>query len=205
MLFRSNPTVKTDGPCAFHTSYAAADDMEALAGSIRGVDWCDARDYCAWAGKRLCGGLDGGAPLPFDDEPTVNAEWYRVCSQGGLVLHPYGSVVTDDLIPGACNLGQDHDAASFPDPPESFPICVVADAGIYDMLGNSDEWVNACVEPDQVIDDAGHTAADAGFSNGYCARVGGAYDDDPTTDCTFAPSWPRQYRFAGIRCCADAP
>ena len=54
------------------------------------VDWCAAWAYCAWAGKRLCGG-PGGAKLDVTKVNAANDEWYRACSNGGATQWSYGA------------------------------------------------------------------------------------------------------------------
>ena len=63
--------------CAWNDSYVpwywqeqTRDDLPAVS-----MDWCDARAYCAWAGKRLCGRVGGG---------TVSLQ--LVCSRLGITL-----------------------------------------------------------------------------------------------------------------------
>ena len=67
---------------------------------IRCVDWCDARAYCAWAGKRLCFGVNNsGVLLPRGKPP----EWDRACSVGSTREYPYGTAYDH----AACNVDQD--------------------------------------------------------------------------------------------------
>ncbi|MEM9691540.1 MAG: SUMF1/EgtB/PvdO family nonheme iron enzyme [Myxococcota bacterium] len=43
--------------------------------------YCHYEEYCAWAGKRLCGGPDGRLLGPSEDDPQTN-EWVFACSAG---------------------------------------------------------------------------------------------------------------------------
>ena len=94
--------------CAWNASYqpsiSAAGDAP-----VFGVDWCDARAYCAWAGKRLCGKIGGGPAPASVVNNAFSDEWYRACTKDGTRAFPYGN--TRD--PNACN-GADRDGGSGP-------------------------------------------------------------------------------------------
>jgi formylglycine-generating enzyme len=60
------------------------------------LDLCDARAFCKWVGKRLCGRIGGG----LETEPSkLNApersQWYNACSQGGKLPYAYGTEYDD--------------------------------------------------------------------------------------------------------------
>ena len=152
------------------------------------VDWCDARAFCAWSGKRLCGKV-GGGPIDLEAAPTVAGEWFVACSQNGLNAYPYGP----SYVAGRC-----HDSIGDNDRREavkSFPECVGGYEGLFDMSGNMAEWIDACESTG---------APDAATIN--CAAIGGPWNfpassvrcdsldlrrpDDPVPQ-------------VGIRCCAD--
>jgi formylglycine-generating enzyme required for sulfatase activity len=69
------------------------------------LDLCDARAYCLWVGKRLCGKI-GGGPLPKvkeGNEPKAQldpevSQWYNACTQGGKTKFAYG----DKADPSKC-------------------------------------------------------------------------------------------------------
>jgi formylglycine-generating enzyme len=150
------------------------------------VDWCDARAYCQWAGKRLCGRVDRSPP-DWADHGTVRAELYYACSHGGEQVYPYGDV----LDPNACAIDR-----SETQPVMSFPACEGGYAGVYDLVGNVMEWQAFCM--------LGSGATD------YC-RLGprSAQSGDELVDsvrCDFGDATARNgfSGAIGVRCCSDA-
>ncbi len=146
------------------------------------VDFCDARAYCAWAGKRLCGKLGGGA-LPEGADPA-DSEWFNACSSAGAFQYPYGN--TFDESP--CAVTGDYHAVG------SQPSCEGAVPGVFDLIGNVWEWEDSC---------AGDAASPETMN---CSRRGGAVATVPSSwDCGNAGASARRQRQGdmGIRCCSD--
>jgi sulfatase modifying factor 1 len=151
------------------------------------IDWCDAKAYCQWAGKRLCGRVGGGpsSEVIYND-PSAN-EWYRACTAAGTRSYPYASGFEADK----CN-GPLYGAG------ELLPVgaasgCEGGYAGLFDMVGNANEWEDLCGVRDPVTwanCSLRGQAYDSPFDTSGCnvytysARVGGG----PTT---------------GVRCCSD--
>lgn len=174
--------------CAWNTTYAlkcsepVADDNA----PVVCVNWCDARAYCAWAGKRLCGHIGGGAGSVGDLANASQDQWYRACSLNGTQTYPYGSTYK----PGTCNdLGHGIGA---PVPVASLAGCVGGYPGLFDMAGNVVEWVDVCT-------------ATTG-SNDDCYIRGPAFDDDgASSPCTGASTQLRNSadNTKGFRCCSS--
>lgn len=173
--------------CAFNTSFSpkkavASDNLPA-----RYVNWCDARAYCLWAGKHLCGGVTGGPALY--DNPDLNTDaWFMACSQNHTRVYPYGQT----LDTTACNADPVTDAVVFVG---TKPKCEGGFPGLFDMGGNVREWEDAC---ESVAPDAGEES---------CVTRGGASDDPPTAlNCDHRFTDPRKYTSVhlGFRCCSDA-
>ena len=105
------------------------------------VDWCDAKAFCEWAGKELCG-APGGAEAPAHDYQNADTSlWFSACSLQGTSTFPYGN----DYQPKTCN-GADYDTAYTLDVDQP-PTCVVtkeSEPQLYDFSGNVWEWENAC-------------------------------------------------------------
>ncbi len=104
------------------------------------VDWCDAYVYCAWAGKRLCGAIGGGAtPFAMYADSSSSA-WFAACSTGGTRAYPYGG--TYDVA--ACS-GKDYPGGSALRPVGTLATCFGgASAALRDMSGNVYEWEDSC-------------------------------------------------------------
>jgi formylglycine-generating enzyme required for sulfatase activity len=167
------------------------------------VDWCDARSYCEWAGKRLCGAFDGGPSTPARFADATHSQWYAACSMGGTRAFPYGDVYIRD----AC-VGLDHDGTAAENV-GTHPGCRGGYLGLHDMSGNVAEWEDSCV-------------ASAGASDSCLVRGGDRFSKDviygpppvPTLLCnssdpgdtTPSPATSRRdFRgpFVGFRCCYD--
>lgn len=145
---------------------------------VRGVSWCAATAYCAWAGRRLC----------------TREEWVAVCLSTEARMALPGGRVTDTR---ACVLSSYADGEwgtergiDMTQPVRSAPTCRGLEPPfdeVFDMVGNVNELVN--------VDDRAEPS-----------RIyGSAYDYGPSTGCTnetwISPSQTRQT--AGFRCCDD--
>lgn len=149
------------------------------------IDWCDARAYCDWAGKRLCKRLNGD-PLGFDDDPVLG-EWHFACTGGLQKAYPYGETPDD----GACHIDDQIDK----EPVASFPECEGGYPGLFDMQGNVHEWVDAC---------------ESDLPTAKCrVRGGGTYGSASQWRCNRVESQMGKDRLdpddrtTGVRCCAD--
>jgi formylglycine-generating enzyme required for sulfatase activity len=155
------------------------------------VDWCDAWAYCRWAGKRLCGRLGGGTLAQSGIGDVAQDEWYFACSNAGAFTYPYGGAYDAST----CN-GPERDASSVL-PATSLPSCQGGVAGLFEMVGNADEWIDSCA--------ASSTGPDAAVDN--CERHSGSFVNPAgaTQTCAFDRVAPRQSEDndIGFRCCSD--
>jgi sulfatase modifying factor 1 len=150
------------------------------------IDWCDAHAYCAWSGRRLCGGIGGGASSFGELIDPLLDQWYRACSSGTGLIYPYGLVYDADRCNGK-EAGVGAPVAS-----GSFSECHGLVPGLFDLSGNVWEWVDNC--------DAAQGASD------QCLRRGGSFfsvADDLRCDLMSKRSRDMALDHVGVRCCAD--
>ena len=146
------------------------------------LSWYQARNACQAAGKRLCSEREWvavcqGAP-PVDDDS--DGAWADDIIEGS--TYPYG----DRYLEGTCYTGHNREG-SLPVYTGSMPACRSAD-GVYDLVGNMEEWVGLDEDHAVLLGGAFDTKAD----KGRCYR----------RDDTFGPGYI-QLRH-GFRCCRDA-
>jgi sulfatase modifying factor 1 len=154
--------------------------------AVNNVDWCDAAVFCTWAGKRLCGAVDGG-PADFEvaDDPDADA-WYRACSGAGATAYPYGP----DYEPASCN-GEDAGLDALQSV-GTLATCEGGVTGLFDMSGSVWEWTDAC-------------EASPGDANTECRRRGGSrFSDGQSLRCDLNSGRERGERdnAIGFRCCS---
>lgn len=162
------------------------------------VDWCDARAYCAWAGKRLCGKVGGGTVKPEEKKEVTLSELGYACSQGGKTKYPYGDMLDEKT----CHLT----------PPDKEPQSKLGSTGchgqsepyakVHDLVGNVDEWEDGATLV--TVDDEGHQQW------GFPVRASSAsFVSDPPLDSCSGTQYYGPGTFStpplgtGIRCCAD--
>ena len=146
-----------DGPeCADNLSYrpvagdhACPDSLPAENppfpdAAVNCIDWCDARAFCRWAGKRLCTSSPAGVT---SGDPSAAGEWNLACSNGAKTRFPYG----DAYEPGRChdNKGGLPDKGATAFEPGLAKDCRGAEAPydqLLDMSGGEHELTNGCWE-----------------------------------------------------------
>jgi sulfatase modifying factor 1 len=153
------------------------------------VDWCDAYAYCQWAGKRLCGSI-GGGPLEVGAAPVPSiSQWSWACTRGGLYSFPYGTTVRS----GVCNVARPDTGGPYTVPVMSKRLCQGGYDGMFDMVGNVEEWVDVCrkdpMRGNQTV----------------CGLMGGSYtikEVDGRCDEFYDDPMMDHWIGRGFRCCA---
>ena len=90
------PTAGGDNPqwAGWWNEITLPDNADSLDDAVRFVDWCDAKAYCAYYGKRLCGLRGGGEAAENDawdgSAFKLDTEWGYACSTG-VDEYPMGS------------------------------------------------------------------------------------------------------------------
>ncbi|HEY3499700.1 MAG TPA: SUMF1/EgtB/PvdO family nonheme iron enzyme, partial [Polyangiaceae bacterium] len=175
--------------CAWNTSFVPTASWPPVQNEanlpVVFVDWCDAAAYCAWAGKRLCGRVGGGA-VGFDPPDTTESQWYRACSKNDAFKYPYG----DEYEASRCN-GNDYGVGNRV--AAGSLACEGGYPGIEDMSGNVLEWDDSC--------------ASANGATDLCRVRGGSFEHDEShLRCDNEDYAHRQDKLyhVGIRCCADS-
>jgi formylglycine-generating enzyme required for sulfatase activity len=146
------------------------------------VRWCDARAFCAWAGKRLCGAVGGGSTPPALSTDAASDEWFSACTAGGKSSLPYGPAFQE----GRCV----EDGGAQPTTRDTGCRGIGAPfSEVSDLAGNVLEWTDACEE---------------GVGGPFCLARGGSYlapggKSACETSVLTAGSRPD----IGFRCCAD--
>jgi len=122
-----NVAKQTDDDCDWNDTYEPGPLAYPGANMpIHMVDWCDAKAYCEWAGKRLCKGTSSNPPEP------AKSEWFNACSLGGTLAYPYGNTYDET----ACSPDE------APPPVGSSLMCEGGYPGLFDMIGSLREWTD---------------------------------------------------------------
>ncbi len=191
-------------PCTWNTSYLPGAGSSDLAVPIAGIDWCDARAYCAFAGKRLCGKHKDGkhvGPVPLAENLDFNTnEWLLACSNVGQFRYPYGGIHQ----PLTCNTGEVEAGKS--EAVKTKKDCEGGFKGVFDMVGNLWEWHDGpCLLPDAGGDAAGIDSG--GGAKDECFVKGGSFTTaGPQLGCSSDGRGALRDRRAtdvGFRCCSD--
>jgi sulfatase modifying factor 1 len=183
---RADDTSGQSAECAWNASFDPA--FDASLGTplpdypITNVDYCDAAAFCAWANKRLCGRIGGGELALAELADSSKSQWFLACAGPKAQPYPYGSAYQS----GACN---DKQAGKGLVAAGSMTTCQGYYPGLFDMLGNAQEWVAAC---------DGHKGPLDG-----CERIGGSYL--ASTKCSESGLAVRNLQdpAVGFRCCSE--
>jgi sulfatase modifying factor 1 len=164
------------------------------------VDWCDAYVYCKWAGKRLCGAIDGGS-VPYDSyADETKDQWFAACGGADATAYPYGNEFDQSACNGLLADGGYPDGATTytVEPVASKKTCQGGYPGIFDMSGNVAEWEDCCD-----VSSGGDAAAQP------CRyRGGSAHSSEDELTCATGESFGVPYDRGrhdddlGFRCCS---
>jgi sulfatase modifying factor 1 len=186
------------GECAWNTTFVPMGwtGSNAPQHPVVGLNWCDAWAVCAWQGKHLCGAIDGGSVDPSGAVTNApESQWFNACSGGGTRTYPYGDTFDAQACVGS---------AYMPTPSGPLPVgqatgCAGGFAGLWDMSGNVEEFVDSC---------SSMKLCDGGPECELCVLLGGGFHDPGSRlACAYVNLVLRsgQYDDNGARCCAEVP
>jgi sulfatase modifying factor 1 len=189
--FLSSSPVTTHPRCGFNTTFTPSRDWPygptKASYPVVGVDWCDAYEFCAWAGKHLCGGIAGGGATAAAIKDRRTSTIVHACSRDGTRTFPYGNT----FDPTACNTAGF--GAGAPIAVGTAPRCEGGYTGIFDLAGNVAEWLDSCDLADSGADDT-------------CRAFNSAFTESMDVDlrCVTIRTDPRSYADSlyGFRCCS---
>jgi formylglycine-generating enzyme len=173
---RGSNTEGQPAVCSWNTSFYDGTPTNPDSYPITYVDWCDAHAFCAWAGKRLCGAIEGGA-LALESllEPNLS-QWSLACGGPNKGSHPNSNSDCNDLD-GLAPVG-------------SFTGCEGFYPGLFDLEGNAAEWVDSCSAQTGAADNCYLLGGSYVPDQGYCTH----YAIDHARNGTADPF--------GFRCCS---
>ncbi len=171
--------------CTWNTSFDPVFDLAAQTAApnlpITNIDFCDAAAFCAWADKRLCGKIDGQGLTLSELAAQDSSQWFAACGGPEGQMYSYGSAYKS----GACN---DQTGSKQLLPVASKSQCEGHYPALFDLLGNAQEWVDACDKQ-------------TGRADG-CEQIGGSYlQNEPCSGSNEA----RRDAYSldvGFRCCS---
>jgi hypothetical protein len=181
--------------CSWNTTYVPTSGWPATgqeAYPVTYVDWCDATAYCKWAGKRLCGRIDGDTNAYGDYADATKSQWHNACSKGGTQTYPYGSTYSGSTCVGAYYDGAmgyqiGSDVAL---PAGGATGCQGGYPGLFDLSGNVWEWEDSC---------DGVTGTED-----KCRLRGGSFvSSDVWCDISYGLARAGPDFVIGFRCCSD--
>jgi formylglycine-generating enzyme required for sulfatase activity len=169
------------------------------------VDWCDAKAYCEWAGKRLCGRVGGGTVTQALVGNANEDQWYNVCSMGGKSKYATGDTYQE---------GQCLDKSFYAIDPDKMNEEEM-NSRTRKKLTEAHKEVPDChgtTEPfDQIHDINGSRAeltdaCDVNGASSQCFLRGGHFGSDAVSfECAKWAWYGRTYSSpsTGFRCCLD--
>jgi formylglycine-generating enzyme required for sulfatase activity len=188
------------------------------------VDWCDGYAYCRWAGKQLCGQINGG-PVPTTELADAGASaWYNACSAQGQKAWPYstiyaagqcnvtgdggagvgaaaggygyGGVNQDEGVYTVANCDLNGNIGSYADP-GGHGACLGGSVNLYQMSGNVAEWEDSCSAIDGGVNDQCRLRGGSYTANGDSTQV--RCDADRMLERV--PTNAATLKDVGFRCC----
>jgi formylglycine-generating enzyme required for sulfatase activity len=184
-LAASPDTASQPTECAWNTDFEPASGWPAASATnpVVYVDWCDARAYCEWTGKRLCGGADG-QPITDAQATFTNSQWYMACSAEDTRTHPY------DATPGGSVCPYVYESSITAEGVHDNACCGGPVRGLQGLLTNVMEWVDACDDSTGATDTCVAMGSNDSFSGIQC------------NDATVTRQRQSVSETIGFRCCA---